>query len=259
MRFDVITIFPEMITAYFQAGVIGRAWARGCFAIHTWNPRDFAPDRHRTVDDRPFGGGPGMVMMAPPLLAAIAAARAANPGAPVCYLSPQGRPLQQPAVGRMARRPGLILLAGRYEGVDERVMAAVDEEWSIGDYVLAGGELPALVVMEAVARLLPGVLGHVDSAVEESFGESGLLDCAHYTRPEWMNGSPVPEVLLSGDHGRIRRWRLQQSLGRTWERRPEILAQRGLRSGEAELLEEYRRQRGETQCDQREGVGDEHH
>jgi tRNA (guanine37-N1)-methyltransferase len=247
MRFDVITIFPGLIHGYLQEGIVGRALIRGLIDVQTWNPRDFSDSTYRRVDDRPFGGGPGMLMMAPPLLAAIAAARQANPGVPVIYLSPQGRRLQQQAVQDFAALPGLILLAGRYEGVDERVLAAVDAEWSIGDYVLAGGELPALVLMEAVARQLPGLLGHADSAAEDSFAASGLLDCPHYTRPEVVAGASVPEVLLSGDHGRIRRWRLQQSLGRTAERRPDLLEQRGLQAGEKELLEEYRRQDGETQ------------
>ncbi|CDQ08804.1 tRNA (guanine-1-)-methyltransferase [Acidithiobacillus ferrivorans] len=247
MRFDVITIFPGLIHGYFQEGIVGRALTRGLIEVHTWNLRDFSDNAYRRVDDRPFGGGPGMLIMAAPLLAAIATARQANPGAPVIYLSPQGQRLQQQAVQDFAAVPGLILLAGRYEGIDERVLAAVDAECSIGDYVLAGGELPALVLMEAVARQLPGLLGHADSAVEDSFAASGLLDCPHYTRPEVVAGESVPEVLLSGDHGRIRRWRLQQSLGRTAERRPDLLAQRGLQAGEKELLEEYRRQCGETQ------------
>ncbi|MBU2850159.1 tRNA (guanosine(37)-N1)-methyltransferase TrmD [Acidithiobacillus ferrivorans] len=247
MRFDVITIFPGLIHGYLQEGIVGRALTRGLIEVHTWNLRDFSDNAYRRVDDRPFGGGPGMLMMAPPLLAAIAVARQANPGAPVIYLSPQGQRLQQQAVQDFAALPGLILLAGRYEGIDERVLAAVDAEWSIGDYVLAGGELPALVLMEAVARQLPGLLGHADSAAEDSFAASGLLDCPHYTRPEVVAGESVPEVLLSGDHGRIRRWRLQQSLGRTAERRPDLLAQRDLQAGEKELLEEYRRQGGETQ------------
>ena len=247
MRFDVLTIFPGLIHGYLQEGIVGRALTRGLIEVHTWNPRDFSDSAYRRVDDRPFGGGPGMLMMAPPLLAAIAAARQANPGAPVIYLSPQGQRLQQRAVQDFAAAPGLILLAGRYEGIDERVLAAVDAEWSIGDYVLAGGELPALVLMEAVARQLPGLLGHADSAAEDSFAASGLLDCPHYTRPEVVAGEGVPEVLLSGDHGRIRRWRLQQSLGRTAERRPDLLERRGLRPEEQILLEEYRRQRGEAQ------------
>ncbi|MDD5278986.1 tRNA (guanosine(37)-N1)-methyltransferase TrmD [Acidithiobacillus sp.] len=247
MRFDVITIFPELIHGYLREGVLGRAQARGLIQIHAWNPRDFSDNVYRRVDDRPFGGGPGMLMMAPPLLAAIAAARAANPGAPVIYLSPQGQRLQQGAVQGFAGADGLILLAGRYEGIDERVLAAVDAEWSIGDYVLAGGELPALVLIEAVARQLPGLLGHADSAVEDSFADNGLLDCPHFTRPEVVGDVRVPEVLLSGDHARIRSWRLQQSLGRTAERRPDLLAQRVLSAREQKLLDDYRRQDGEVQ------------
>ncbi|MBU2840150.1 tRNA (guanosine(37)-N1)-methyltransferase TrmD [Acidithiobacillus thiooxidans] len=247
MRFDVITIFPELIHGYLREGVLGRAQARGLIQIHAWNPRDFSDNVYRRVDDRPFGGGPGMLMMAPPLLAAIAAARAANPGAPVIYLSPQGQRLQQGAVQGFAGADGLILLAGRYEGIDERVLAAVDAEWSIGDYVLAGGELPALVLIEAVARQLPGLLGHADSAAEDSFADNGLLDCPHFTRPEVVGDVRVPEVLLSGDHARIRSWRLQQSLGRTAERRPDLLAQRVLSAREQKLLDDYRRQDGEVQ------------
>jgi tRNA (guanine37-N1)-methyltransferase len=247
MRFDVITIFPELIHGYLREGVLGRAQARGLIQIHAWNPRDFSDNAYRRVDDRPFGGGPGMLMMAPPLLAAIAAAREANPGAPVIYLSPQGQRLQQDAVQGFAGAKGLILLAGRYEGIDERVLAAVDAEWSIGDYVLAGGELPALVLIEAVARQLPGLLGHADSAAEDSFADNGLLDCPHFTRPEVVGGVKVPEVLLSGDHARIRSWRLQQSLGRTAERRPDLLAQRVLSAREQKLLDDYRRQDGEVQ------------
>lgn len=247
MRFDVITIFPELIHGYLREGVLGRAQARGLIQIHAWNPRDFSDNVYRRVDDRPFGGGPGMLMMAPPLLAAIAAAREANPGAPVIYLSPQGQRLQQGAVQGFAGADGLILLAGRYEGIDERVLAAVDAEWSIGDYVLAGGELPALVLIEAVARQLPGLLGHADSAAEDSFADNGLLDCPHFTRPEVVGDVRVPEVLLSGDHARIRSWRLQQSLGRTAERRPDLLAQRVLSAREQKLLDDYRRQDGEVQ------------
>ncbi len=247
MRFDVITIFPELIHGYLREGVVGRALSKGLIQVQTWNPRDFSDNAYRRVDDRPFGGGPGMLMMAAPLLAAIAAARQENPGAPVIYLSPQGQRLQQEAVQVFSGGPGLILLAGRYEGIDERVLKAVDAEWSIGDYVLAGGELPALVLMEAVARQLPGLLGHADSAGEDSFAGTGLLDCPHYTRPEMMAGVGVPEVLLSGDHARIRSWRLQQSLGRTAERRPDLLAQRGLSQREQALLEEYRRQGGDGQ------------
>lgn len=238
MRFDVISIFPQLIEQYLQEGVVGRGLAQGHFRLGLWNPRDFSTLAHRRVDDRPFGGGPGMVMMAPPLLAAIAAAREANPGAPVIYLSPQGKVLNQGALQRFAGCDGLILLAGRYEGIDERVMSAVDEEWSIGDYVLAGGELPALVLMEGVARLLPGVLGHPDSAGEDSFAHNGLLDCPHYTRPERVGTQEVPAVLLSGDHRRIARWRLRQALRRSLERRPDLMQARELSAEERALLEQ---------------------
>ena len=223
MRFDVITIFPEMIEAALREGVVGRAVQDGRVQLRCWNLRDFAQDKHRTVDDRPFGGGPGMVMKPEPLHAAVLAAKAASPQAQVIYLSPQGKRLDQAAVSDMAAGPDLILLAGRYEAVDERLIASVvDAEWSIGDYVLSGGELPALVLIDAVSRLLPGVLGHADSAAADSFSE-GLLDCPHYTRPEHWQGVSVPEVLLSGDHARIALWRRQQSLGRTQQRRPELL------------------------------------
>ena len=239
MRFDVVTVFPEMFDA-LRAGVTGRALERGQATLRLWNPRDYTRDVHRTVDDRPYGGGPGMVMKVEPLGAAIAdARRQAAPGSRVAYLSPQGRRLDQAAVRELARQPGVILVAGRYEGVDERLIEThVDEEWSIGDYVLSGGELPAMVLMDAVIRLLPGVLGHEDSAKEDSYMD-GLLDCPHYTRPEVIGGKPVPEVLLSGDHAAIRHWRLQQALGRTWLRRPELLATRELTDEERRLLDEY--------------------
>ncbi len=238
MRFDVISIFPELIEGYFQAGILARGRERGLLALQVWNPRDFSLLPHRRVDDRPFGGGPGMLMQAPPLVAAIAAAREQNPGAPVAYLSPQGRPLRQADCERFSKRSGMILLAGRYEGVDERIMAAVDEEWSLGDYVLAGGELAALVLMEATARLLPGVLGHAASAQEDSFAAENLLDCPHYTRPESWQGAVVPAVLLSGDHARIARWRRGQALLRTRARRPDLWAQRVLTAEDVRCLQE---------------------
>ena len=238
MRFDVISLFPEMFSAMRQ-GVTGRAVERGQVALQLWNPRDFADDVHRTVDDRPYGGGPGMVMMVEPLRQAIGAAKAAAPDSRVLYLSPQGRRLDQAAVREMATGSGLVLLAGRYEGIDERLIdACVDEEWSIGDYVLSGGELPAMVLMDAVIRLLPGVLGHADSAEQDSYVD-GLLDCPHYTRPEEIEGHAVPEVLKSGNHELIRRWRLQQALGRTWLRRPDLLEGRPLSSEEQKLLNEF--------------------
>jgi len=239
MRFDVVTLFPEMFRAMIGSGVTGRAFDRGQAELALWNPRDYTEDVHRTVDDRPYGGGPGMVMKIEPLLAAIEAARAAAPDAKVAYMSPQGRRLDQAAVGELARRDGMILIAGRYEGIDERIVERqVDEEWSIGDYVLSGGELPALVLMDAVIRLLPGVLGDAESAQQDSYMD-GLLDCPHYTRPELFDGEAVPAVLLSGNHAAIRRWRLQQSLGRTWLRRPDLLQHRRLTDEEQNLLNEF--------------------
>lgn len=236
MRFDVVTLFPEMFAAVTGYGVTGRACARGLADVHFWNPRDYTEDAHRTVDDRPYGGGPGMVMIYRPLAAAIQAARHQAPEAPVLYLSPQGRLLDQRAICRLAQCPGLILLAGRYEGVDERLLNDhVDEEWSIGDYVLSGGELPAMVLMDGLIRLQDGALGHPDSAVQDSFTDQ-LLDCPHYSRPESINGCPVPKVLLSGNHAAIGRWRLQQSLLRTRQRRPDLLRRRGLSQEEQRLL-----------------------
>ncbi len=241
MRFDVVTLFPEMIAGACRYGVTGRAVERGQVELVTWNPRDFTHDRHRTVDDRPYGGGPGMVMRIEPLRDAIHAARAADPrAARVIYLSPQGRPLNQGMVQEAARSPRLILVAGRYEGVDERLVTReIDEEWSIGDYVLSGGELAALVVIDAVARLLPGVLHHEDSASQDSF-MAGLLDHPHYTRPEEFEGQKVPAVLLSGDHQAIARWRLKQALGRTWIRRPDLLERLELNEEQRRLLEEFK-------------------
>ncbi len=239
MRFDVVTLFPDMLQAMVGDGVTGRAFDRGLAELAIWNPRDYTSDVHRTVDDRPYGGGPGMVMKVEPLQAAIEDARRAAPESRVVYLSPQGRRLDQSVVRELAQRDGMILIAGRYEGIDERIIDRyVDEEWSIGDYVLSGGELPALVLMDAVLRLLPGVLGDADSAEQDSFTE-GLLDCPHYTRPELFEGMPVPEVLKSGNHEAIRRWRLQQSLGRTWLRRPDLLEGRELTAEEQLLLEEF--------------------
>ncbi len=245
MRFDVISLFPDMFDA-IRLGVTGRAIERGQVQLHHWNPRDYTRDTHRTVDDRPYGGGPGMVMMVEPLQAAIAAARTAAPGSRLLYMSPQGRQLDQQAAQELSQEDGLILLAGRYEGIDERLIEAyVDEEWSIGDYVLSGGELPAMVLMDALIRLLPGVLGHADSALQDSHVD-GLLDCPHYTRPEVIGGSEVPAVLKSGNHELIRRWRLQQSLGRTWQRRPDLLEGRALTDEEQILLNEYIRARQGT-------------
>jgi tRNA (guanine37-N1)-methyltransferase len=239
MRFDLVTLFPGMIESMIGEGVTGRAVSRGQVELNLWNPRDYTHDVHRTVDDRPYGGGPGMVMKIEPLQAAIEDAKSAVPEAPVIYLSPQGRRLDQAAVQQMAKGDGMILIAGRYEGIDERIIERyVDAEWSIGDYVLSGGELPALVLMDAVIRLVPGVLGAADSAEQDSYTD-GLLDCPHYTRPEVFDGESVPEVLLSGNHEAIRRWRLKQSLGRTWMRRPDLLEDRKLTDEENFLLDEF--------------------
>ncbi len=261
MRIALITLFPEMASAVTGSGVSRRAVESGRLVLETVNPRDFTEDRHRTVDDRPFGGGPGMVMKVAPLEKALAEARRITGPAKVIYLSPQGQPLTQAKVAELAEESALILLAGRYEGIDERLIeTAVDEQLSIGDYVLSGGELPALVLIDAVTRLLPGVLGHEDSAAQDSFsGElENLLDCPHYTRPESYQGHVVPEVLRSGDHQRIRRWRLQQALGRTWRWRPDLLEARrrapGLSEEEEQLLDEYireyRRDGGQQYSDQ---------
>lgn len=239
MRFDVVTLFPEMIAQSTRFGVVGRALESGKLALVTWNPRDYTVDVHRSVDDRPYGGGPGMVMKVQPLRDAIRAAKAAAPGAKTVYLSPQGRAFNQDAASAFAALPGLILVAGRYEGVDERLIEAeIDEEWSIGDYVLSGGELAALVIIDAVARLLPGVLGDAASAQQDSYMD-GLLDCPHYTRPVDIEGRRVPEVLQSGNHAAINRWRLKQALGRTWQRRPDLLVERELNAEQLRLLEEY--------------------
>jgi tRNA (guanine37-N1)-methyltransferase len=246
LQLDVITLFPEMFDAVRRFGVTGRAAERGVYQMTLWNPRDFTEDNYRTVDDRPYGGGPGMVMLAQPLERAILAAKARQARAGVgesrvIYLSPQGRLLDHGAVRRLAGLQGLILLAGRYEGVDERLLRRqVDEELSIGDYVVSGGELPAMVLTDAVVRQLPGVLGDPESASQDSF-VNGLLDCPHYTRPEVYAGEAVPPVLMSGHHAEITRWRLKQSLGRTWMRRPDLLGRRDLSEQERLLLEEFRR------------------
>jgi len=241
MRFDVVSIMPDMFRALSEQGVTARALKQGLAQLVLWNPRDYTLDVHRTVDDRPYGGGPGMVMKQEPLRAAIEAARTAAPASRVAYLSPQGRRLDQSVAKSLAGRSGMILIAGRYEGIDERIIeSCVDEEWSIGDYVLSGGELAAMVLMDVVIRLLPGALGAADSAEQDSYMD-GLLDCPHYTRPEEIDGQSVPQVLLSGNHESIRRWRLKQSLGRTWQRRPDLLEGRELTREEADLLEEYLR------------------
>lgn len=291
-EFDVITLFPEMFDVIAKHGVTGRACGlvsgeatrlrearqapssnngeagnnvsggaqeNGIYRLHTWNPRDFTENNYRTVDDRPYGGGPGMVMLAQPLEKAIAAARARQAqsgisgigGTKVIYLSPQGRLLDHTVVMELGKLPGLVLLCGRYEGVDERLLAPsaglVDDEISIGDYVLSGGELPAMVLIDSLVRQMPGVLGDAESASQDSFAEGrlGLLDHPHYTRPEVYQGNAVPEVLMSGNHARINRWRLQQALGRTWLRRPDLLALRiehGMSDEEKELLEEFKQE-----------------
>ena len=244
MHFALVSLFPEMFAAVTEYGVTGRAVKQGLVEISHCNPRDYTTDRHRTVDDRPYGGGPGMLMKIDPLQQAIVAGReSAGDGARVIYLSPQGQRLDHDKAVALSQESALILVAGRYEGVDERLIEAeVDEELSIGDYVLSGGELAAMVVMDAVTRQLPGVLGHDLSAEEDSYAD-GLLDCPHYTRPEAYRGTQVPEVLLSGNHQEIRRWRLKQALGRTHERRPDLLAGRAMTAEEETLLAEYIRER----------------
>ncbi|WP_404399615.1 tRNA (guanosine(37)-N1)-methyltransferase TrmD [Idiomarina seosinensis] len=240
MRVGIISLFPEMFAAITQYGVTRRAIQEGLLDIQLWNPRDFTQDKHRTVDDRPYGGGPGMLMMVQPLVEAIEAAKTElGQDTKVIYLSPQGQQLDHQGVTELARHDRLILIAGRYEGIDERVIQQhVDAEWSIGDYVLSGGELPAMVLVDAVARLVPGVLGHQNSAAEDSFAD-GLLDCPHYTRPEIYNEQRVPAVLLSGDHEKIRRWRLQQSLGKTWLQRPDLINRLALTDEQEQLLNEF--------------------
>jgi tRNA (guanine37-N1)-methyltransferase len=241
--YHVITLFPEMFSALTQSGVSGRAIRNELCRLRFWDPRDFTQDNYRTVDDRPFGGGPGMVMLAEPLDLALTAvktvlAREGKAKPRLIYLSPQGRRLDQALVEELAVAPALVLLAGRYEGIDERLFARHGlEEVSIGDYVLSGGELPAMVLLDAVIRQIPGALGHADSAKEDSFAD-GLLDCPHYTRPEPYLGLEVPAVLKGGSHGAIARWRLKQALARTRKRRPELLAGRNLSALERELLQE---------------------
>lgn len=243
MWIGVISLFPEMFRAVTDYGVTGRAVKNGLLSVNIWSPRDFTHDKHRTVDDRPYGGGPGMLMMVQPLRDAIHTAKAAaGEGVKVIYLSPQGRKLDQRGVCELATNEKMILICGRYEGIDERVIQTeVDEEWSIGDYVLSGGELPAMTLIDSVSRFIPGVLGHQQSAEEDSFAD-GLLDCPHYTRPEVLDGMEVPEVLLSGNHEHIRRWRLKQSLGRTWLRRPELLESLALTDEQAALLAAFQKE-----------------
>lgn len=242
LKIAVISIFPDMFKAITDFGITSRALKQGMVELKTWTPRDFAHDRHSTVDDRPYGGGPGMVMMVQPLRDAIFSAKGwAGEDARVVYLSPQGRPLDQMGVGTLYSYRNLILVAGRYEGIDERLLdTVIDEEWSIGDYVLSGGELPAMVLIDAVIRLIPGALGHSQSAEQDSFTD-GLLDCPHYTRPEDFESMRVPDVLMSGNHEHIRRWRLKQALGRTWLKRPDLLQAVNLTEEQQRLLTEFRR------------------
>ncbi len=246
LRFDVVTLFPEIFTAVTESGITRRALERDLWQLQCWNPRDWATDNHRTVDDRPYGGGPGMLMSAAPLEQAIDAAQTARGSkigdARVIYLSPQGAPLTHRRVAELASGAGAILLCGRYEGIDERLIERrVDEEISLGDFVLSGGEIAAMALIDACVRQLPGALNDDASAIEESF-VAGLLDCAHYTRPELYEEMRVPDVLLSGNHEHIRRWRLKQALGRTWLRRPDMLEYRRLSSEEAQLLEEFKQE-----------------
>ncbi|MGW8367545.1 MAG: tRNA (guanosine(37)-N1)-methyltransferase TrmD [Gammaproteobacteria bacterium] len=246
MRIDVVTLFPDLIRCATAFGVTGRAIERDIASVNVWDPREFARDRHRSVDDRPYGGGPGMVMSVEPLRSALRAARAAAPeGSRRVFLSAQGRVLNHAIVSELAELPGLILLAGRYEGVDERLIESeIDEEVSIGDFVLSGGELPAAVLIDAVVRLLPGALGDDESARQDSF-VAGLLDCPHYTRPEVVDGMAVPPVLLGGNHEEIRRWRLKQALGRTRARRPELLERLRLTKEQQNLLDEFIAEEGD--------------
>ncbi len=243
MQIDVVTLFPEMFKVLTDYGITGRAINRGIVELGFWNPRDYSDDTHNTVDDRPYGGGPGMVLMMKPLREAIRQARnSTDKPARVVYLSPQGRKLDQKAMKEMAGNQRIVLVCGRYEGVDERLISAeVDEEWSIGDYVLSGGELAAMVCIDGMTRLLPEALGHELSAEQDSF-VSGLLDHPHYTRPEEVDGIPVPVILLSGDHAAINRWREKQSLGRTWLRRPDLLEQLELSMEQQQLLDEFIRE-----------------
>jgi tRNA (guanine37-N1)-methyltransferase len=241
IRFDVVTLFPEMFAALTGYGITSRALEAGLYSLTTWNPRDFTTDNYRTVDDRPYGGGPGMVMLAEPLERTLDAVKTAG-GGRVVYLTPQGRKLDHRRVMELKDERSLTLLCGRYEGVDERLLERrVDEEISVGDFVLSGGEVAAMALIDACVRQLPGALGDEASALEESFA-GGLLDCPQYTRPETYRGRQVPEVLLSGHHENIRRWRLKQALGRTWQRRPELLAARGLSEEERQMLDEFRRE-----------------
>jgi len=244
MRIAVVSLFPRMIRDALAHGVVGRALERKTLQVETFDPRDFTDDAHRSVDDRPYGGGPGMVLKVLPLSGALRAATAAlPPGARRVYMGADGRRFEQSLAREAAGWPGLVLMAGRYEGVDERLLQSeIDERWSIGDYILSGGELPALVVIDAIARLIPGTLGAAESALQESFSD-GLLDWPHYTRPALAGGRRVPEVLASGDHAAVERWRLREALGRTWLHRPDLLARRGMSALERSLLEEFKAER----------------
>lgn len=240
-RYTVITLFPELLHAFRATGIVGRCQSRGLVAIEAINPRSFTNDRRATVDDTPYGGGPGMVMMAAPLRAAIANARSLAPASLVIYLSPQGRRFRQRDVARLAACPHLVLVSGRYEGIDERLLARdVDEECSVGDFVVSGGEVPAMLMIDAIVRTLPDALGDERSAQQDSFSD-GLLDHPHYTRPEVLDGQAVPAVLLGGHHAEIAAWRRQQRIGRTWQRRPDLLSSLGLNSKDRATLEIYRR------------------
>jgi tRNA (guanine37-N1)-methyltransferase len=252
MHFDVITIFPEMLDALLDHGITRRALDEKRFELRSWDPRDFAVDAYRRIDDRPYGGGPGMVMMAEPLRAAVDAAKARQREAGVArpkvlLMSPQGERLTEALVMELAKEEGLVVVAGRYEGVDERLVERmVDREVSIGDYVTSGGELPAMVLIDCMVRRLPGSLNDSESASQDSFSE-GLLDWPHYTRPEEWNGARVPEVLTSGNHAAVARWRRMQALGRTWDRRPELVEEAKLTAEDRQLLDEYRRQQQAAQ------------
>jgi len=239
MRIDVITLFPELVEQVISCGVVGRAADQELLRLHCWNPRQYTQDRHRTVDDRPYGGGPGMLMKVQPLQDTITAVRQQNKAGRLIYLSPQGVPVKQAMLGQQVEAGSVIFLCGRYEGIDERLIRQeVDEEWSIGDYVISGGELAAMVCIDAMTRLIPGALGHEQSAQQDSFSH-GLLDCPHYTRPEEFQGLKVPKVLINGNHQAIQDWREQQSLGRTWQRRPDLLEHMVLDNRQQALLNEY--------------------
>lgn len=239
MRVDVITLFPQLVEQVISCGVVGRAAEQDLLELHCWNPRDYTEDKHRTVDDRPYGGGPGMLMKVQPLQKTIEALRKQNADARLVYLSPQGKLVNQQTLARQVELGSVILLCGRYEGIDERlIQRQVDEEWSLGDYVISGGELAAMVCIDAMTRLLPGALGHNESAQQDSFSD-GLLDYPHYTRPEEYQGERVPQVLMNGNHHDIDNWRQQQALGRTWQRRPELLEAISLDARQQALLDEY--------------------